>query len=255
MAISASHLSQLSSGGTTPIVFQTEAISHISKGIAEIDAGSSVCIQSNEKESRDQIQLFKTPTVKDDLLIGIILLGMTSSWYDPSSLGLFHFHGARRLFTIWIAEKDLTQMQLSSSCPQHLIVSSMVYWGAVAAYLVDQGLEDLAYLDVFRTQPRVFFSYPCPWTGVGIEVLMLLAKYMALVQSVRIAHHMVCVVGSLSKDLTMINQASMLIREMNDIEIPRIAEIQDTRDLSTPADHLYKMSSTCRSTRASQSIS
>ncbi|KAH6977836.1 fungal-specific transcription factor domain-containing protein [Fusarium venenatum] len=241
MTISASHLSQLDSSGTAPIVFQTEAISHISKDIAEIDTGSSVCIQYNEKEFRDHIQVLNTPTVKDELLIGIILLGMTSSWYDPSSLGLFHFHGARRLFTIWMTEKDLTQLQLPSSCTQRLIVSSMVYWEVMAACLVDQGLEDLAYLDVFRTQPRVFFSYPCPWTGVGMEVLILLAKCVALVRNVRSAHRTVCVVGSLSKDFAIINQASILIREINDIQITSIAEIQETGDLSTPADHLYKM--------------
>lgn len=57
MTMSASHFSQLGNSGSTPLTFQTEAISHISKGITEIESGSRT---------------------RDDLLLGIILLGMTT---------------------------------------------------------------------------------------------------------------------------------------------------------------------------------
>jgi hypothetical protein len=55
--MSASHLSQLGNNGSEPLTFQTEAISHIARGIAEIDSGAKT---------------------RDDLLLGIILLGMTT---------------------------------------------------------------------------------------------------------------------------------------------------------------------------------
>ena len=57
MTMSASHLSQLGQNGPAPLTFQTEAISHIAKGVAEIESGSRI---------------------RDDLLLGIILLGMTT---------------------------------------------------------------------------------------------------------------------------------------------------------------------------------
>jgi len=55
--MSASHLFQLGNNGSEPLTFQTEAISHIAKGIAEIDSGS---------------------LIKDELLLGTIILGMTT---------------------------------------------------------------------------------------------------------------------------------------------------------------------------------
>lgn len=57
MTMSASHLSQLGNNGSAHLTFQTEAISHIAKGIAEIGSGSKT---------------------RDDLLLGIMTLGMTA---------------------------------------------------------------------------------------------------------------------------------------------------------------------------------
>lgn len=86
MAISASHLSQFGSAETVPISFQTEVISHISKGIAEMDIGWNTNIPFNEEGCLNQIQPLATSAVEDDLLIGIILLGMTSVSIGEESL-------------------------------------------------------------------------------------------------------------------------------------------------------------------------
>ncbi|CAG7562614.1 unnamed protein product [Fusarium equiseti] len=207
--MSASHLSQLGNNGSEPLTFQTEAISHIAKGIAEIDSGS---------------------LIKDELLLGIILLGMTTSWHDPSSLGLCHFHGARQLFRIWVAQNDMTQLQLPMAYTHRLIVSSMVYWEVMAACLIDQDIDAFSYLGILSTQPQIFFSYPCPWTGIGMGVLIDLAKCLALVRRHRT-----------SPDSTLLDKALVLMQGLETTHIPTLDEIQGTGDLFTPAHHLYKI--------------
>ena len=106
----------------------------------------------------------------------------------------------------------------------------MVYWEVMAACLIDQDYNGLSYLDVFSTQPRVFFSYPCPWSGVGTGVLIHLAKCIVLVRRRRT-----------SPDSTLFEKAVSLIGGLETTHIPTVDEIQQTGDIFTPADHLYKI--------------
>ena len=100
----------------------------------------------------------------------------------------------------------------------------------MAACLIDQDINELSYLDMFSTQPRVFFSYPCPWSGVGTGVLIHLAKCIALVRR-RLT----------SSDSTLLEKAVPLIQGLETTHIPTVDEIQQTGDLFTPADHLHKI--------------
>ncbi|RGP78392.1 hnm1-choline permease [Fusarium longipes] len=233
MSMSASHLSQMGYTSSEPLAFQTEAISLIAKGVANIEAGSNSMILADRAVCPRK--------TKDDLLLGIILLGMTTSWHDPSSLGLFHFHGARQLFSIWIVENDMTKLQLPGSYMQRLIVSSMIYWEVMAACLIDQDTDTFSYLDIFSNQPRIFFSYPCPWTGVGTGVFILLAKCIAVVRKHRTGHSNMWCFGSAISNLALVQKALALIQEFETTQIPSVEEIQETGDFFAPADHLYKI--------------
>lgn len=113
----------------------------------------------------------------------------------------------------------------------------MVYWEVMAACLIDQDIDDLSYLEIFSTQPRKFFSYPCPWTGIGTGILIHLAKCLALVRQSRTRHQS----GSASSGSTLLDQPFALLQGLETTRIPAIEEIQDTGDLFTPADHLYKI--------------
>ncbi|KAJ4114740.1 hypothetical protein NW768_011294 [Fusarium equiseti] len=106
----------------------------------------------------------------------------------------------------------------------------MVYWEVMAACLIDQDIEAFSYPDIFSTQPRIFFTYPSPWTGIGTGVLIHLAKCIALVRRHRT-----------SSDSTLVDTAFALVQGLGTTHIPTIGEIQETGDLFTPADHLYKI--------------
>lgn len=100
----------------------------------------------------------------------------------------------------------------------------------MVACLIDQDMDALSYLDIFSTQPRIFFSYPCPWTGIGTGVLIHLAKCIALVRRHRTR-----------SDPALFDKAFALVQALETTQIATVDEIQETDDLFTPADHLYKI--------------
>ncbi|KAF4433762.1 HNM1-Choline permease [Fusarium acutatum] len=237
LSASAAHLSQQEQDTSLiPLTFQTEAISHISRELTEIHV-----IQ----HALAPLSATTTPTIKDDLMLGITLIGMTSSWHDPSSLGLCHFHGARQVFSIWMNQFDLKDLQLPSHRIQRLIASSMVYWEVMASCLIDQEVGALSYLDVFSALPPRTFWYPCPWTGVGTNILIRLAKCMTVVRQKR---HLISYVYSMGSDidvsgriLDLLSQAFSLSLDIDHCQIPTPAAIQNTGDYRAPSDHLCKV--------------
>lgn len=81
MSMSAAHLYQNDQGngsGAIPLGFQTEAISLLSIELAKI-AGMEVESQGSEVVELGAVVPRQTSLVRDDVLLGIILLGMTSA--------------------------------------------------------------------------------------------------------------------------------------------------------------------------------
>ncbi|KAK2924846.1 Fungal transcription factor [Fusarium oxysporum f. sp. vasinfectum] len=237
LSASAAHLSQQEQDTSLiPLTFQTEAISHISRELAEIHV---------TQHRLAPLRISTAPTIKDDLMLGITLIGMTSSWHDPSSLGLCHFHGARQVFSIWMNQFDLTDLQLPSHRIQRLIASSMVYWEVMASCLIDQEVGALSYLDVFSALPPTTFCYPCPWTGVGTKILIHLAKCMTIARQrrrlVSYNHSMGGDIDVSNRILDLLTQAFTLSLDIDQYQIPTPAEIQNTGDYRTPSDHLCKI--------------
>ncbi|KNB14718.1 hypothetical protein FOXG_13504 [Fusarium oxysporum f. sp. lycopersici 4287] len=237
LSASAAHLSQQEQDTSLiPLTFQTEAISHISRELAEIHV---------TQHRLAPLRISTASTIKDDLMLGITLIGMTSSWHDPSSLGLCHFHGARQVFSIWMNQFDLTDLQLPSHRIQRLIASSMVYWEVMASCLIEQEVGALSYLDVFSALPPTTFCYPCPWTGVGTKILIHLAKCMTIVRQrrrlVSYNHSMGGDIDVSNRILDLLTQAFTLSLDIDQCQIPTPAEIQNTGDYRTPSDHLCKI--------------
>ncbi|UQC91372.1 uncharacterized protein CLUP02_16906 [Colletotrichum lupini] len=77
MNMSASHFHRDDYTSTTPLSFQTEAISEISTELCKIN--NSAMVNSGETTIDQTLSLLSLPyPVKDEVLLGIILLGMTS---------------------------------------------------------------------------------------------------------------------------------------------------------------------------------
>lgn len=140
---------------------------------------------------------------------------------------------------------NLTDLQLPSYRIQRLIASSMVYWEVMASCLIDQEVGALSYLDVFSTLPPTTFCYPCPWTGVGTNVLIRVAKCMALVrQKLRLRSYNCSMGGDTDvslRNLDLLTQAFTLSLDIDHCQIPTLEAIPNTGDYRTPSDHLCKV--------------
>ncbi|RSL88986.1 hypothetical protein CEP52_015039 [Fusarium oligoseptatum] len=243
MSISAAHLYQNQEDSSSiPLTFQTEAISRISGEVAKIKTGMSPCPPSELAPVRSSTESL----VKDDLLLGIILLGMTSSWHDPSSLGLCHLVGSRNLFKLWMATSGLEGSLKPLSMTQNFIVSSMVYWEVMISFLLDQELEAISYLDAFLDPALDSLSQPCPWTGVATDILIRLAKVGTMVRKRRSFRNRGLAEGETALLPQLIKEASALEQDILKSRAPLIGLIKDTGDPRSPPSHLVKMARSYR---------
>jgi hypothetical protein len=139
----------------------------------------------------------------------------------------------------------MTELQLPTSSAQRLIVSSMVYWEVMASCLIDQDMKALSYLGIFCTLPPVILCYPSPWTGVGLFVLIQLAKCITLVRQSRHLHHLKCMLEETSSIRSsyfrLTKKAFILAHNVDQSQVPPVEEIQETEDPVTPTSHLYKI--------------
>ncbi|KAH8666114.1 fungal-specific transcription factor domain-containing protein [Ilyonectria robusta] len=247
MSMSAAHLYQNDQGngsGAIPLGFQTEAISLLSIELAKI-AGMEVESQGSEVVELGAVVPRQTSLVRDDVLLGIILLGMTSAWHNPSSLGLSHLHGSRQLFKAWMSSNALDDPNKPPSVnkTQSFLVSSMVYWEAMSSFLLDQETEALSYLDIFCSTASPSMVYPHPWTGVATPVFIFLAKVGTLMRKKRVLRNL-----RLFKNGEAYQRAlySELLEEARTVEqnilkcrIPFISLIEDIGDPHTTPEHFH----------------
>ncbi|KAI8663461.1 hypothetical protein NCS57_00947100 [Fusarium keratoplasticum] len=243
MSISAAHLYQnQGESSSIPLSFQTEAISQISGEVAKIKTAMPPQPPGNLALVRPS----PGSLVKDDILLGIILLGMTSSWHDPSSLGLCHLTGSRHLFKLWMTASGLERPLRPLSMTQNFIVSSMVYWEVMVSFLLHQDLKAISYLDIFLDPAPELLSQPCPWTGVATDIFIRLAKVGTMVRKRRSLRGRTLAEGEASGLVQLIEEASTLEQAILKSRAPLIGLVKDTGDPRSPPSHLVKMARSYR---------
>ena len=173
-----------------------------------------------------------------EALLSSVLLGMTSSWQDPSKLGLSHINSARTLFRKWIDELGTSNNTRSV----RFMVGIMAYWEAMASFLTMDSARCLDYLTPFCGQEhRDATVYPNPWTGVSTTLFIYAAQAGALCRQNRMANSVS--VGTLSSDarksifLEQLRSASKLEERTLQYAPPELNKIEDPNDASTPISH------------------
>ncbi|KAF3804207.1 Beauvericin cluster-specific repressor BEA4, partial [Colletotrichum gloeosporioides] len=244
LSLSAAHLHQNDTGqANISLQYQTEAISNLSKQLAETSVVKSKEPDTTRVES-SSTQISKSLTVKDDVLLGAILLGITSAWHDASSTGLPHLYGTRQLFKGWTSSNNLDHPDRRSDMTpvQTFLSSSMMYWEAMSSFIHDQNLDVLDYLEIFDQSSEASSVTPCPWTGVGSSVFLHLAKAGTLVRNKRALRSLDFVKnGEFHRQalhIDLLNEASSLEQAILSYELPVMYRVQDVGDPRTPPDHL-----------------
>ncbi|CAG9955797.1 unnamed protein product [Clonostachys rosea f. rosea IK726] len=242
--MSAAHLHQYDNNTTISFEYQARALSQLSTDL------STTCILPSqpthqEHESTELSGPSQTTLVKDELLLGIILLGMTSAWNDASSPGYSHLIGSRVLFKSWMSMNGLNTANTASAMTdiQRFIVSSMVYWEALSSFVVDQRTEDLAYLDCLANQRWTGTITPSPWTGVATPIFIHLAKVGSLMRKKRALRNI-----SLFRDseayrdalyFQLVEDARALEQVILGWRVPFVSLVEDTGDPRAPPKHFW----------------
>ncbi|KEF60789.1 uncharacterized protein A1O9_02351 [Exophiala aquamarina CBS 119918] len=125
-------------------------------------------------------------------VLASILLGISSSWLDASDLGVQHLLGARKLLSQWQtmgtteANRNHWVPSIAMQDPEKsFIIGALAYWEALIAFVIDQPLNAVDYLEQFCDQSSLEMIYLNGWTGICTPLFVYLAKVAILVRQKR----------------------------------------------------------------------
>ncbi|KAK2745016.1 hypothetical protein FQN55_006373 [Onygenales sp. PD_40] len=233
MSMSAAHLSHTDPKWVLEsLEYHAKAISTLRTELAKLLSGTSTSASTDES--------------RDHVLLGVILLGTSSSWHPSSGLGLEHITGSRALFKRWIYQK-LDKGVSAPDWPRFsFYLGLQAYWETVASFLVDQDLDQLEYLNDACMKLPTNTVYVHPWTGISSTLWMLLAKAGCLTRRKRI-----CTLLGSPLDRTLAldrleEQARRLEGELLAYAIPDASGAESTYDEQTPISHLEDIARCCK---------
>ncbi|KAJ3464872.1 hypothetical protein MRS44_009658 [Fusarium solani] len=99
------------------------------------------------------------------------------SYRDPEDLGVLHLNGARKLFQWWIQHHTRSN-EVVADLPldeeKHFIIGVMAWWEAHTAFVMDQSLDSLDYLEPFISEQATMTVHP--FTGLSTPIFIILAQ-------------------------------------------------------------------------------
>jgi hypothetical protein len=212
--------------------YLTEALSALAKEVAQVIAGRTTPSAAAEQNV-------------DQVLLGVIILGMTTSWHESSGLGLEHVVGSRILFQQWT--RDEFEYHHPPLWPKlSFYLGLQAYWETVVSFLIDQDITKLDYLHAACNKLPLEKIYPNPWTGISTVVWVLLAKVGCVIRRKR----MLTAVHGGRRPATSLRQlhedAKLLETQLLNCSIPNDSEVEDIHDERTPLGHLQDIARCCK---------
>ncbi|KAK1996641.1 hypothetical protein LX36DRAFT_701486 [Colletotrichum falcatum] len=185
-------------------------------------------------------------------LLALVMLGFSLCWHDPGSLGQSEFELLARTMThLDTQSSNLTPLEKQKRFFFH---NSLVYWKMLLSFVTDQELPILGTREV---QPQPAFvsaqrnvMMPHPQTGIGVDVLELVAQVGALVRKERkrIRRRQHSSRHDIEQSVNAIRSAEQLQAKLCVLELPVEAAVIDSGDDMTPTDHLLKTAEAYRCT-------
>lgn len=182
-------------------------------------------------------------------ILANVLIGMTSAWQNPSSLGISHIHSAREFFQLYLNESAGSHDPRSTA----FLTGIMAYWEATTSVLgVTGNLDSLDYLSQFIEQEnRDVIVQPHPWTGASTTLFIYAAQAFALCRQSRSINSIYTSV--FPSDIHGIIHSENL-RKAEEIEnkvlrysAPFPGRIEDPRDEFTTVEHFGSLAQIYRS--------
>ncbi|KAJ9645433.1 hypothetical protein H2204_001012 [Knufia peltigerae] len=231
LSMSGAHLSCVSPGmKIIALNYQTQAISLLKETVAR-------------KQQRASTSSPATSDDLEELVIAIIMIGMSSPWHS-SSIGVHHLQGGRILFRKWLDESrgnpPSRDTEASTAKRQSFLIGIMSYWEMLSSFVVDQCLEDLEYLETARgilNSATTQTIFPNPWTGICTPLVITLAKLGCLLRQNRLTRRLSVIkdAGSAQGQLlnTLLQDLQVLEKDILNYKIPSVDVVEDTADPGT----------------------
>ncbi|KAI2826205.1 transcriptional regulator family: Fungal Specific TF [Aspergillus niger] len=236
-SISAAHLSQQQREMTML------AASHHTAALASLSAGIEALDKRRLSHPHDNAGfVLKNSESMTALLLGIIMIGKTSSWNNPSSLGLQHLEAARTIFQSLYCESHSQSPSISGApasdprLARDFFVGALVYWEALTSFVVDNRTDAADYLLRFCDDENSVASVH-PWSGVSPRLFISMSKIGSLARQ---AHHLRRASASpqrIQKDRReLLSQGKHLEELVCQYDSPPQGQFLSTGDPSTPVD-------------------
>jgi hypothetical protein len=186
-------------------------------------------------------------TVSSELMLVILMLGLSASWHDTTDLGLAH---------LGFADSAIRNGLLDCSYGELDTVffhKSLIYWKMTLApaYPTASSSGNQVASSLIKLNERIDYDRmhtprsddnwkvrPHPWTGIAAHPQALFTKSCKLVQDVRSSQ--ACSTVSSANIFAMseaLREAVEVESEVHTLELPSVDQIRDLGDCRTPAIH------------------
>lgn len=187
----------------------------------------------------------------DKVLLGLLLVGQTTSWHNTSDLGLQHLDMAKRLNKRRHSTQALTS-SLQAQRQNQFFDQCLLYWDMVASYVADRDDDDDELQLTAVEGTRTTKIFPHPWTGVAAEIQKMFCQVGRLIRRFRQpTMNQASTVDMLMLDLNaapsrfdptlqtfeIIMQAQALEEKLLSFELPPLSSIIEPGDENTPPQH------------------
>jgi hypothetical protein len=212
--------------------YLTEALSALAQEVAQVIAGRTTSSAAAELNV-------------DQVLLGVIILRMTTSWHESSGLGLEHVVGSRILFQQRV--RDEFEYHHPPLWPKlSFYLGLQAYWKTVISFLIDQDITELDYLHAAFNKLPLEKIYPNPWTGISTVVWILLAKVGCVIRRKRILTAVHGGRPSATSLRQLHKDAKLLETQLLNCAIPNDSKVEDIHDERTPLGHLQDIARCCK---------
>ncbi|KAL2396634.1 hypothetical protein ABEF93_000132 [Exophiala dermatitidis] len=223
-----------------------------------VDAAATLAVQNAQAEIlhrlHNEIAQLKRPTRTkiEDVLMAIVMFGLTTNWDGSNNPSIFHYNAAMQLY----------QQAYGNSWPyapygeyQQFFVHALVYWWMGLAFVTDTTTEcllgpppsqhDVAnHSETNMPEKRI----PHPLAGVSPEAQRVLGQVGLLIhaQRLRCRRKPFTSMNQLQKEYEALQQGHSLEEEALSLEMPRADDFVDVGDTETPIQHLINIAEVYR---------
>ncbi|KEF58805.1 uncharacterized protein A1O9_03648 [Exophiala aquamarina CBS 119918] len=191
--------------------------------------------------------LFNTPDEDETSLLALLMLGQSSSWFDPQDLGIPLFKTLRSRLN---RREPTPDGQLTSVVGSHgFFQEAMEYWEMLLSFVSSEIISDP--MDgPWSPSHSNMRKIPHPWTGICRETQMLVNQVGQLVRSERIRARSTKFTWqhSIDESVTSLQLARCLESRLRSLSEPQDEAIINPGDVETPIWHLQRIAEIYRRT-------